>query len=186
MNSQLSPPSIASSPKVLGLLLLSFVTPVLIAKVVLSLNWYHGGVTNHGELISPPTSYASLGLQLTQPQEWQLQYLLPADCQDSCRERLYILRQSHKALGPDQHRATPIILLSPESDLRALTAFTFRTQPLHPRLRPWLDKQQILIVDPLGNLVLRYPQVDGSQAHLAQGKGMIADLRKLLKLSRVD
>ncbi|MGL5358807.1 MAG: hypothetical protein ACRDBI_03685 [Shewanella sp.] len=183
MNSQLTTTS--SSPKVLGLLLLSFITPVLIAKAVLSLNWYHGGVTNHGELIQPPTSYLSLGLNI-QPHQWQLLYLLPANCEAACRERLYILRQSHRALGPDQPRVAPIILLSPESDIRALEGVNLRTQPLPPSLKPWLDKQQLLIVDPLGSLVLRYPQVDGAQAHLAQGKGMVADLRKLLKLSRVD
>ncbi|AVV84383.1 hypothetical protein SPWS13_2638 [Shewanella putrefaciens] len=44
----------------------------------------------------------------------------------------------------------------------------------------------MIIVDPLGNLVLRYPQAHSKEAHLAQGKALIADLRKLLKLSRVD
>lgn len=88
-----------SKHKALGLLLLAFIAPVVIAKLVLSLSLYHGGATNHGELINPETSYASLGVENPNPKEWQLLYLLPAQCDDACRERLYILRQSHTALG---------------------------------------------------------------------------------------
>jgi len=172
--------------RALGLLLLAFIAPVVIAKLVLSLHWYHGGATNHGELISPETSYASLGMTNPMPKEWQLLYLLPAQCDEACRERLYILRQSHTALGPDQARVAPLILVNPDSDLTALNAFDFNTQPANQSLKEWLDQQQLIVVDPLGSLVLRYPQVQGKAAHLAQGKALVADLRKLLKLSRVD
>lgn len=175
-----------STHKALGWLLLAFIAPVVLAKLVLSLHLYQGGATNHGELIPPATSYASLGLENPQPTEWQLLYLLPAQCDEACRERLYILRQSHTALGPDQTRVTPLILLSPDSDLAALSGFSFNTQPVSQPLNDWLDQQQLIIVDPLGSLVLRYPQVQGKPAHLAQGKALVADLRKLLKLSRVD
>jgi len=99
---------------------------------------------------------------------------------------LYILRQSHTALGPDQARVEPLILVNPDSDLSALSSFNFNTQPASQSLSHWLDQQQLIIVDPLGALVLRYPQVQGKAAHLAQGKALVADLRKLLKLSRVD
>ena len=175
-----------SKHKALGLLLLAFIAPVVIAKLVLSLNLYHGGATNHGELISPETNYASLGVENPQPKEWQLLYLLPTHCDEACRERLYILRQSHTALGPDQARVEPLILLNSDSDLSALKDFNFNTQPINTALSQWLDEQQLIIVDPLGSLVLRYPQVLGKEANLAQGKALIADLRKLLKLSRVD
>ncbi len=172
--------------RVLGLLLLAFTAPVAIAKLVLNMHWYHGGATNHGELISPETSYTSLGLNNPLPKEWQLLFLLPDHCDEACHERLYILRQSHTALGPDQTRVAPLILVTPNSDLNALSTFNFSTQPASQNLSQWLAQQQLLIVDPLGSLVLRYPQVQGKAAHLAQGKALVADLRKLLKLSRVD
>lgn len=175
-----------STHKALGLLLVAFIAPVVIAKLVLSLNLYHGGATNFGELINPATSYTSLGVTNPKPKEWQLLYLLPSQCDDNCRERLYILRQSHTALGPDQARVEPLILVSPESDINALKAFHFNTSPINNSLNEWLNAQQLIIVDPLGNLVLRYPQAHSKEAHLAQGKALIADLRKLLRLSRVD
>jgi hypothetical protein len=48
-----------------------------------------------------------------------------------------------------------------------------------------LTEQRLVIVDPLGNLVMQYDNVIGHDANIAQGKAMIADLRKMLKLSRV-
>ncbi|QYJ78703.1 hypothetical protein [Shewanella acanthi] len=181
MNSQLN-----TKHRALGLLLLAFIAPVLLAKLVLSLNWYHGGATNHGELFSQEISYSSLGVSNPIPKEWQLLYLLPAQCDADCLERLYILQQSHTALGPDQDRVSPVILLDKNSDQQALTSFHFATRTVDTNLQSLLNEQQLILVDPLGSLVLRYPQVKGNDAQLAQGKALLADLRKLLKLSRVD
>lgn len=183
MNSQ---NQVKTKSRALGFLLLAFIAPVVLAKLVLSLHLYHGGATNHGELISPETSYASLGLDKPKPEEWQVLYLLPSQCDETCHERLYILRQSHIALGKDQTRVEPLILVQPNSDLSALAQFSFNTAPINPALVNWLDGQQLIIVDPLGSLVLRYPRVQGRDAQLTQGKALVADLRKLLKLSRVD
>jgi hypothetical protein len=52
-------------------------------------------------------------------------------------------------------------------------------------LATMLTEQRLVIVDPLGNLVMQYDNVIGHDANIAQGKAMIADLRKMLKLSRV-
>lgn len=167
-------------------LLLAFIAPVLVAKLVLSFNLYHSGSTNQGELLPPNLSYSSLKLENPQPKVWQLLYLMPAQCNEACLERLYILRQSHTALGPYQTRVVPLILTTPNSDISALNPFQFHKAISSAALEPWLDQQQIIVVDPLGNFVMRYGQVEGLDAHLAQGKALIADLRKLLKLSRVD
>lgn len=167
-------------------LLIAFIAPVLLAKLVLSFNLYHSGSTNQGELLPPNLSYSSLKLENPQPKVWQLLYLLPAHCDEACLERLYILRQSHTALGPYQTRVIPLILTNTNSDISALNPFQFSKAISSSALNPWLDQQQIIVVDPLGNFVMRYGQVEGIDAHIAQGKALIADLRKLLKLSRVD
>jgi hypothetical protein len=44
---------------------------------------------------------------------------------------------------------------------------------------------EFVIVDPLGQLVMRYPKVKSETELVSQSKGLLADLRKLLKLSRV-
>ncbi|QYJ93943.1 hypothetical protein [Shewanella spartinae] len=180
-----SPKSRGAKP--LLILLLVFVLPVAVAKLVLSLNLYNGGVTNKGELLPPDTNYARLAMANPMPKHWQMIYLLPSQCDQACMNRLYILHQSQIALGRDQHRVNPIILLQADSDLAALqeSEFSFTTAQATEALSQMLTREEIIIVDPLGSLVMRYAQVEDEQAQLMLGKAMIADLRKMLKLSRV-
>lgn len=65
-----SPKSRGAKP--LLILLLVFVLPVAVAKLVLSLNLYHGGVTNKGELLPPDTNYARLAMANPMPKHWQM------------------------------------------------------------------------------------------------------------------
>ncbi|WP_299797765.1 hypothetical protein [uncultured Shewanella sp.] len=179
-----------NSPKKSGfkpliILLLVFILPVAVAKVVLSLNLYNGGATNGGELLSPATSYASLSMENPKPREWQLLYLLPAHCDALCQDRLYILKQSHVALGREQSRVHTLIMLAENSDTSALTSHSFATVTANSAMVEMLNDQQMIIVDPLGSLVMRYPKVSGRSKQISQGKALVKDLRKMLKLSRV-
>ncbi|QYK01524.1 hypothetical protein [Shewanella psychrotolerans] len=171
--------------KPLLMLLLVFVLPVVVAKLVLSMNLYHGGATNKGQLLTPDTSYSSLAMENPQPKSWQIIYLLPSQCDNTCLDRLYILHQSHIALGRDQNRVKTIILLQPSSDLEALAQFKFDTANISQQLAEMMLEQELIIVDPLGSLVMRYKQVNDKQEQILLGKAMVADLRKMLKLSRV-
>ena len=102
-------------------------------------------------------------------------------------DRLYVINQSHIALGRDRDRVSPIILLQHNSDLDALKQLhiQFETAPSNDQIAALLTQQQMIIIDPLGSLVMQYDGVSGREASIAQGKSMIADLRKMLKLSRV-
>ena len=48
-----------------------------------------------------------------------------------------------------------------------------------------LDPAKIYVADPLGNIILEYPQPKTDQEVLTFGKAMLSDLRKLLKYSRI-
>ncbi|MEC4727956.1 hypothetical protein HWQ46_20685 [Shewanella sp. D64] len=174
-----------SGTKPLIILLLVFLLPVVAAKIVLSMNLYQGGATNKGELLSTGTSYASLAMDNPKPKEWQLLYLLPEHCDQLCLDRLYILQQSHVALGKEQDRVHTLILLDDNSDTSALSGVSFETVKVNPPLSEMLNQQQMIIVDPLGSLVMRYPPVSGRDKQILQAKALISDLRKMLKLSRV-
>ncbi|MCE9679735.1 hypothetical protein LZP69_11230 [Shewanella sp. AS1] len=174
-----------TSRKTLLILLLAFLLPVIAAKLVLSLHLYQGGATNQGELLPPEFSYQSLAMANPHPESWQILYLLPTQCDRPCQDRLYILQQSHIALGKDQDRVTTIVLLQNDSDAKALEGFHFETASSTPELSQLLNEQQLVVVDPLGALVMRYQQVADKEQQIMQGKAMVNDLRKLLKLSRV-
>ena len=170
--------------KTLILLLLAFVLPVMAAKIVLSFDLYQGGATNKGQLLES-VSYQSLDMANPQPQEWQLLYQLPSHCDAICEDRLYILQQSHVALGRNQDRVHTIIMVNQHSDTAALTGFDFVTATPSKQLSKLLNQQELVIVDPLGSLVMSYPIAEDHQAQIMQGKALVADLRKLLKLSRI-
>ncbi len=171
--------------KPLIILLLLFALPLLSAKIVLSMNWYHGGSTNQGELLDPNLNYQVFAMDNPQPNSWQIIYLLPEHCGEPCQNRLYILHQSHLALGGERNRVIPIVLLQTNSDLDALKPFTFQTATISSLLNNLMAQQQLIIVDPLGDLIIRYQQVENKQEQLLQGKALVADLRKMLKLSRI-
>ncbi len=175
----------AKSKRSLFILIALFALPVVAAKLILSFNWYQGGVTNQGDLVEPAVNYTTLAMDNPNPQEWQLIYLLPTECAVDCRSRLYVLNQSHIALGKDQYRVHPIIMLSDDSDISALDHYAFKTFPSSAGLNDFMRKQQIVVVDPLGNLVMSYQQVMGEKAQLKQGKALVVDVLKLLKLSRI-
>ena len=77
-------------------------------------------------------------------------------CDAACDQSLEPLRRVHDALGKEADRVQVVGLGSDEISL----------------------EPGIWIVDPLGNLVMRY----SLEAEL---KGLLADLKKLLKVSRI-
>lgn len=158
---------------------------------------------NHGQLISPPQPLA--GLQLHDlhgrplaEDAWQGRWLLVypglPTCDAACEDLLYQTRQVRTALGKDMERVRRIYLLaSIPPDPARLEAL----RGLHPDLLlavlaspetvaqfPETDAaalwsgQQLYVVDPLGNLMMRY---DATQ----EPKDILADLKRLLRLSHI-
>ncbi len=167
-------------------LVLMFVLPVIVAKTVLVNHWYHSGVTNKGVLIEPRTSFESLGLDNPyQEKQWQLAYVLPKVCDDFCQQQLYLLGQSHIALGKYQSRVSPVLLVAKDSDVGAIKTEPFNTITVRGEISQIVSDFEYVIVDPLGQLVMRYPKVESQELLVGQSKNVLADLRKLLKLSRV-
>ncbi|BDM62870.1 hypothetical protein NFHSH190041_03220 [Shewanella sp. NFH-SH190041] len=167
------------------LVLFAFILPVALAKLVLDNQWYETGVTNKGQLFPTPLSYQGMLQDNPQPGRWQLLYLLPSQCHQQCLDRLYILQQSHTALGKHRDRVTPLIMLTPHSDAAIAAELSLPQHQANQAMQIALAQGAIVIADPQGNLVMQYPQVTDHNAQLAQGKDLLADLRKMLKLSRI-
>ncbi len=167
-------------------LILVFALPAILAKVVLSQHWYNSGVTNKGDLITPTQHLQSFGLDNPyQNSQWQLGYVLPEQCDVLCQSQLHYLQQSHIALGKYQQRVMPVVLVDQQSDRSALKDMDFAILEVNDAFTQVVQDHEYVIVDPLGQLVMRYPQVQSQDQLVQQSKGLLADLRKLLKLSRV-
>ncbi|GAM72172.1 hypotehtical protein [Vibrio sp. JCM 19236] len=170
--------------KLLALLAL-FVIPVIAAKVILYMNWYEGGATNKGTLIEPRFTFEQAGLSNPIPESWQLVFIVPEVCDSVCEERWYLLNQSKIALGAYSERVEVALYVSTSSDAKWVEALEIEHKVLVlPEQELPIADQDYLLVDPLGQWVIRYPEVDSEQA-VSQSKGLISDVRKILKLSRV-
>ncbi|OPH53777.1 cytochrome oxidase biogenesis cluster protein [Vibrio campbellii] len=159
-----------------------FALPAIIAKVVLSQGWYETGVTNRGELVDPYITLEQLGQPSPLEEKgWQLAYVLPSECKEQCQQQIHLMQQSHIALGKYQERVVPVIWTSEEAnDVDQSIVVMQMNDALSSRVKAG----QVLIVDPLGQLVMSYtPEANEDLVRLS--KDVLADLRKLLKLSRV-
>lgn len=168
-------------------LVVFFSIPAVSAYLILANQWYQPGVTNQGQLIEPRLTYQNLGVTY-QPEKpmWQLAYIVPKQCDESCQQRLYLLRQSYLALGKYQERVEPVMIVQGQSDARVIAQADINTQMVDALPETVAVGEDVIIIDPLGQWVMRYSlgQSDAEKTPQLM-KGMLRDFKKLLKLSRV-
>ncbi|MCJ8170574.1 hypothetical protein [Atopomonas sediminilitoris] len=147
--------------------------------------WVPGSRSHHGEMLTPGLSLSDLGL--VNPAEgegrWQLLITVPQACDSGCERLLYVSKQIHIGLGREANRAEHHVLIkevSPQqiSQWQATDPKLKITQHALPSDGPQGNASQLWLVDPHGNLVLRY-------AADTEGKPILNDLRHLLKLSNI-
>ena len=173
------------------LLVLVFVVPVILAKLALEGNWFNKAATNKGELLVTPLDFSLLYPE--REKKWYLAYISNQPCQNQCENALYSLSQIWTALGREQDRVETAILLTDEAQRN-------RARQLEgsPKLKfiPVSAEQVtstfgqeevegIYIVDALGNVILTYPLHGDKQQAVMGSRDILADMRKLLKLSRI-
>ncbi|MCY7295727.1 hypothetical protein [Alteromonas sp. a30] len=173
------------------LFLLVFVVPIALAKLALEGEWFNRAATNKGELIHQNVNLSQM--YPAREKKWYLAYMSNQPCQKPCELALYSLQQVHTALGPEQDRVSTLALFTDENELSKAKHSEFAqhvfleqtdSQPLSPLLRN--EKlNDIFIIDTLGNVVLRYPVHAEKQGAVMASRDMLADMRKLLKLSRI-
>lgn len=166
--------------------------------------WRPAGSTNNGDLITPPRPMPELSLplaaagasdaKLLHSGKWTLVYVGDGQCDARCREALILMRQARIALGDDMTRVQRAFVatgtccdepyLGKEHvglvTLRASEANAAELLRVFPEYAsvPVQQGGRIYIVDPLGNLMMSY-------ARDARPKGLLEDMKKLLRLSHI-
>lgn len=163
-----------------------FALPVIMAKLVLEMNWYTKGVTNQGQWLKEPLELSWLPFE----GRWRLVYQLPRVCHIQCEQALFQLQQIPKAIGREQKRVASILLTSETALNDFLTDFSITSHQLNASQQANLSplpsqNPAIYLVDPFNQVILSYFIPAGSQAQIQQSKGLMKDLRKLMKLSKV-
>ncbi|NUY55373.1 hypothetical protein BZG78_03240 [Salinivibrio sp. MA351] len=159
-----------------------FILPVVVAKLVLEQSWYQKGVTNYGQFLAEPATLNWLPEQ----GQWRLIYRVPEQCDLVCEQALFQLTQIPIAVGKERDRVTSVALTStaPKAP-EVLTWQTLTTEQAQAWQQQAFDKNTIYLSDPMNNVVLAYPVSDDNTQWIAQGKGLLRDLKRLLKLSKV-
>lgn len=180
-------PATTAHKMMLGLILV-FILPVILAKSALVFQWFNNGSTNLGHLVEGELTLSALGVvDIKAPPSWLIAVRLSSKCSLSCAEKLQYIINTYKALGRDQKRAQPVLLLNEQSFTGDLSVF----QPqwhiaFSQALKGSTDLTgDVFIVDPLDNIVLSYQWPADSQSWPLLGKAILNDVKKLLKYSKI-
>jgi len=166
-----------------------FALPIILAKLALEQGWLDYGVTNQGTLIENELTLNQLGLNASAlDQQWLLLYPLPSDCQSHCEQALEKIHNTYVALGKEMPRVTPVALtqkaLSAVQQKR-ISESQWHVLPSTGLTNNLLSPAQVFIVDPLGNIILSH-SIPSDDKNLPEfGKAILADMKKLLKYSKV-
>jgi hypothetical protein len=176
------------------LLIAVFVVPV-VAAYLAYFGWRPAGHKNYGDLIAvTPLQQTqgslldgqAFGLEQLQG-KWLMVHVGPAACDASCERQLYLMRQIRIAQGKEQSRIERVWVLTdggvPDAALLQAHAGLQVWRPQSPAFvaqfpAPQSPSRHVYMVDPLGNLMLRFP---ADPDH----KGMMKDLKLLLKASQI-
>lgn len=171
----------------LVLILLMVIGPMALATFMYKLQfWVPDSRSYHGEMIGNGQTRADIGVPADEDR-WQLLVTAPAACAAECQQLVYLARQLQIGLGRDASRASHALASAQPVD----AAYEAKLNVEYPQLQRYpLDlstynkdaaapgEARLWIVDPHGNLVLRYDAK-------VKGKDLLNDLRHLLKLSNI-
>ena len=157
------------------------------------------GRRNFGELITPQRPLPAIattdlngkpGALVALINQWLLISVASANCDTPCQQRLYFQRQLRESLGKEKVRVDWVWLVTDTAavDARLKPALTEATVLRVPpgELAQWLPpatgqriEDHLYVVDPLGNLMMRFPaNMDAAGAAKAK-----RDLDRLLRAS---
>lgn len=171
------------------LLMAVFILPILLAKLALDNQWLDLGVTNQGKLLTQPLTLKDLGISESElAKQWLIIYRLPSTCPAVCLHSIETVHNSYVALGKDMPRVSAVLLkenIFSAQQSKQLAKSQWKILALTPQMNNLLQEPQVLIADPLGNVILKHQLPEQEQLQAAFGKAIVADMKKLLKYSKV-
>lgn len=125
---------------------------------------------------------------------WSLLTISEGPCEDACQKNLYHMRQVRLSVAQNMDRVQRIVVLENEADfsreitlqhegLRIVTGSAEQLAKLKNQIKGAesnlpLQRDAIYLIDPHGNLMMRFPND-------LDPKGILKDLKHLLKVSRI-
>ncbi|MGC4029217.1 MAG: hypothetical protein QM696_10120 [Steroidobacteraceae bacterium] len=151
-------------------------------------SWRPVGKSNHGELIVPARPVPEVPDSLRG--KWVLAYVGDGRCDADCQRSLVFARQTRLSLNQEMDRVVRVLFATTDccdqdyldrehQGLKVLDLGDAAAREPLLAVLPAQDREHSLfIIDPLGNLVMRYDTRDDP-------RGLLTDLKKLLQLSHI-
>lgn len=180
---------------------LAFTAPVVIATLMHSqwLSWQPDATRNHGTLIEPVVPLPDFNLNTASDQplsrdslldQWQLVHVRHTDCNETCLENLYWLRQVRRAQDRHQPDVALLMIATVSLDpgqIEAIRAISDRFRIIHGPSGKRLARSfpnagsepSSYILDPMANIILMYKME-------ADPNDMRRDLDRLLTWTQRD
>jgi hypothetical protein len=152
--------------------------PLVLGTLAYVFRWDVGAPGNYGELL-PPKPLGGAPFERLRG-KWLLVAVDVSACDAWCEKKLYYLRQLRRAQGKDMERVERVWLVSDGGKPRVELAEAIEGTVIAPAPKldaiPGAPRDHIYLVDPLGNLMLRWPRD-------ADPSRMLKDLQRLLKVA---
>lgn len=178
------------------LLVLLILSPIIISSFLHRWNYRPEHTVNYGELLEvKPLQIIATNIEdntIFRARQlkgvWNLLIIDSGECDGYCQEKLYIIKQVRLAQHVDKSNVQRIWLISNDTKPASEIIDKYKgTKLIHSQEKdilhqfPFVNSQKdyIYVIDPMGNLMMRYPKNPDP-------KKMIGDLKRLLKLSHPE
>ncbi len=163
------------------LIALACAAPVILGTLAWYFGWGAGSAGNYGELLAPRVVEGAPLEKLRG--KWVMVMFDATACDAACEKKLYFMRQTRRAQGKEQDRIERLWLVTDAGRPRPALLQAIEGTHVVPagelaKAFPGVPEEHIYLVDPLGNLMLRFPRDPDP-------KRIIKDLNRLLKYSRI-
>ncbi|WP_196140075.1 hypothetical protein [Aliikangiella sp. G2MR2-5] len=185
-----------------------FFVPVIIAYSAYFTGWFNKATENRGQLLIEKDVLDIEDFEFVRDdgktisgKEFETLYwwVFPADeqsCDQACIElNVFMIKQTHLGLGKEIDRLNPLLVLRKGSGIKteqfpvAYSEFTNKgVKPLaqtRSGLNKELEANYIYLVDPLGNIMMRYELVKSKDEAPSRSKDLRIDIQRLFKYSRL-
>lgn len=189
-------------------LFIVFIAPVVIAYTAYFNGWFAVASKNHGELLSQDNildiedfKFVRSNGEVISGKDFETLYwwVLPIDpqsCDEECLKlNTYTLNQTYVGLGKETKKLQPLLVLPQGTEANvgefptAHSQFSAIGVKALTKTRSGLDKDLpanfIYLVDPLGNIFMRYPLVSDKKQAPLTSKDLREDIKRLFKYSRL-
>jgi hypothetical protein len=200
--------NVAKNRKTLILLFVMFITPVALAYAAYFGNWFSGASGAQGELIDQENltdiedyDFVKDDSQLISGKEFETLYwwIIPLDtsrCDQVCANiNLHTVNQTYLGLGKEASRINQLVVVPQDNQVdigsfpKATSQFNsigvIPREQTHSGKSLELESNFIYLVDPLGNIFMRYPLVKEEKDAPLISRKLRKDILHLFKYSRL-